>query len=225
MGDAPFILGLDLGQAQDYTAVAIVEITEEPTGSLRQETESLLVGSLHAPELVARAREVPELLTHYTVRHLERFPLGTSYPAIVEKIQMLLHTPQLYDKTELVVDRTGVGAPVCDMLVEAELEPVSITITGGDTVTQEGQYYRVPKRDLVSVVQVLQQTRRLKVVPSLPTAAVLVQEMQTFQVRLNPRTAHDSYGAWREGTHDDVLLATAIACWYGENRPGPWLFW
>jgi hypothetical protein len=30
---------------------------------------------------------------------------------------------------------------------------------------------------------------------------------------------HDQHGAWREGTHDDLVLAVALACWYGETHP------
>ncbi len=52
-----------------------------------------------------------------------------------------------------------------------------------------------------------------------------MQEMQAFRMKINLETMHDSYGAWREGTHDDLLLALAIACWYGENRPDSWDFW
>ena len=28
------------------------------------------------------------------------------------------------------------------------------------------------------------------------------------------------YGVWREDQHDDLVLATAVACWYGERQPG-----
>ena len=31
---------------------------------------------------------------------------------------------------------------------------------------------------------------------------------------------HDTYGAWREGVHDDLVLATALACWYAERIGG-----
>jgi len=29
--------------------------------------------------------------------------------------------------------------------------------------------------------------------------------------------AHDIYEPWREGIHDDLVLAVALACWYGQN--------
>lgn len=31
-------------------------------------------------------------------------------------------------------------------------------------------------------------------------------------------SGHDTYEAWREGIHDDTVLATAIAIWYAERR-------
>lgn len=41
-----------------------------------------------------------------------------------------------------------------DMFNQAQLDPVPITITGGDAVGRDSSRYRVPKRDLVSVLQV-----------------------------------------------------------------------
>jgi len=66
---------------------------------------------------------------------------------------------------------------------------------------------------------VLLQTERLKVAKSLPLADILVKELLNFQVKINVNTAHDSYGAWQEGTHDDLVLACAMACWLGERQP------
>jgi hypothetical protein len=31
--------------------------------------------------------------------------------------------------------------------------------------------------------------------------------------------AHDTCCAWREGAHDDLVLACAVACWYAEHEP------
>ena len=184
-------MGLDLGQSQDYTALCVAERVDVPTGKAR-----------------------------YHLRHLERFRLGTSYPAVVEWVGAMLAGPPLWGCSQLVVDGTGVGAPVVDMFRQKGLVPIAITITGGDTVTGDGGNYRVPKRYLVSTMQVLLQAGLLKVAEELPDATVLVQELLNFRVKIDPLTAHDSYGAWREGQHDDLVLATAVACWYGERRPG-----
>ena len=32
-------------------------------------------------------------------------------------------------------------------------------------------------------------------------------------MKIDPLTAHDSYGYAREGIHDDLVLAVALACW------------
>ena len=84
----------------------------------------------------------------------------------------------------------------------------------------DGGNYRVLKRYLVSTMQVLLQAGLLKVAEELSDATVLVQELLNFQVKIDPLTAHDSYGAWREGQHDDRVMATAVACWYGQRQPG-----
>jgi hypothetical protein len=100
------------------------------------------------------------------------------------------------------------------------MNPTAITIHGGSTVSVDPHRrgFRVPKRDLVSAVQVLLQTRRLRIAEGLPEADTLKRELLNFRVKVNPATAHDSYEHWREGDHDDLVLATAMACWYREAR-------
>jgi hypothetical protein len=83
----------------------------------------------------------------------------------------------------------------------------------------------VPKRDLVSVVQVALQTERLKIASALPEAEALVRELQNFQVKISLDTAHDSYGAWRDGTHDDLVLAVALAVWCGTRPSAKLMTW
>jgi hypothetical protein len=97
------------------------------------------------------------------------------------------------------------------------LVPGAITITGGETVSRETRNrFRVAKRELVGCLQVLLQTGRLKIASALPEAELLVKELLAFQVKITSN-AHDTYGAWREGAHDDLVLALALATWYGEK--------
>jgi hypothetical protein len=186
-----YFCGLDLGQATDYTALVIVErilSEDEPTA--------------------------------YHVRHINRFKLGTPYPEIVERVDELLQTPALDQEAVLVVDGTGVGAAVVDLFPNGEESPYPVYpvhIHGGDRVTREGKDYRVPKRDLVSVVQVLLQNGQLKIAEGLPETKLLIKELLNFKVKIDPQTAHDSYAAWREADHDDLVLATALACWVAGN--------
>jgi hypothetical protein len=185
-----FFVGVDLGQAKDYTAISILE---------RPESERPYT---------------------YHVRHLAR-ARGEPYPEIVSRVVMMMNSPALAGKAKLVIDQTGCGRPVFDLFKAAKMWPIGVSITGGDSVSHEGRAWRVPKRDLVGALQVLLQTGRLKVASKLELGPILQAEMLNFKVKIDPATAHDSYSAWREGDHDDLVLAVALAAWCGEAIPEP----
>jgi hypothetical protein len=44
------------------------------------------------------------------------------------------------------------------------------------------------------------------------------EEPLNFKVKIEPKMAHDSYAAWRENQHDDLICAVALAGWLGENQ-------
>jgi hypothetical protein len=103
------------------------------------------------------------------------------------------------------------------MLRQAVGWVVPVTITGGHAVTRtEDGSYHVPKKELVTSLQVVMQSRRLKIARALPDAALLVRELQNFQVKITA-AAHETFGVWREGQHDDLVLAVALASWWGER--------
>jgi hypothetical protein len=61
------------------------------------------------------------------------------------------------------------------------------------------------------------QNGQLKIAEALQLAPVLRRELLNFKVKITIATGHDSYEAWREGDHDDLVLAVALACWCGER--------
>ena len=77
----------------------------------------------------------------------------------------------------------------------------------------------MPKRELVSNLAIQFQSERLKIAKALPEAAQLVEELQNFKMKIT-LAGNDTYEAWRESDHDDLVLAAAMACWYGEKRLG-----
>lgn len=181
-----YFVGLDLGQAADPTAIAVIE----------------RVGGMKDPAL--------------NVPLLKRYPIGTSYPDIVADVaRSLSKSPE---HTRLILDGTGVGRAVVDMVREHPLLRArqgnihAVTITGGISETKESDYWHVPKRNLVGAVQVPLQCERLKIAQNLPDTPVLVNELQNFRVKITA-AANDTYAAWREGMHDDLVLAVALACW------------
>ena len=216
MAKRAYVVGLDLGQARDYTALAVVERRLVGTGERRKVGErTTVMGRTRPLETVAVMEEA--MVAHYDVSHLERLPLGTAYPAVAARAGAVLAALRgVGASAELVVDATGVGRPVVDLLRAAGLAPTAVTIAGGEAATREAGGYRVPKRDLVGALQVLLQQERLHVAQGLPEAATLVPELLDFRVKLSD-AGHDSYAAWREGSHDDLVLAVALAVWRAER--------
>ena len=136
----PFYVGLDLGQSADYTALAVIHSVHTRT------SDGHTAKALH-------------------LRHLERYPLRRPYPEIVAKVAALVRDERLapteYDPSRaryftqppaLVVDNTGVGVAVTDLLKGKGLRFTPVTITGGDTAHKTGRNWRVPKRDLVAAL-------------------------------------------------------------------------
>jgi hypothetical protein len=94
-----------------------------------------------------------------------------------------------------------------------------VTITGGDTERYAGEYYRVPKRDLIIGLQVLMEQGGLQIAEGMKEGATLVKEMAEMRVKVSA-SAHEQFGAWRRGEHDDLVLAVALACW-GVRKVAP----
>jgi hypothetical protein len=125
------------------------------------------------------------------------------------------------------LDHTGVGSPISELFEERRqlTEPghrntlVKINITGGLRPSKAIGGYNVPKRDLVlSLLRVFQQGR-LKISGKLPLAHTFQDELLNFKVKISDE-GKDSYGAWREGIHDDLVLSAAIASWFAEKKYG-----
>jgi len=66
--------------------------------------------------------------TRIVIAHLERIPLRTSYPDVVERIRTLVEdSTRQKRRLEILMDSTGVGAAVRDMLKAAGL---GVPVTG-----------------------------------------------------------------------------------------------
>jgi hypothetical protein len=118
-----------------------------------------------------------------------------------------------------------VGHPVISLLRRGRLGVSTrpLTITAG----QRSEYDEygtclVPKIELVSTLQVLLQSRRMKVAPSLPQAKTLTKELSRYRAK-STLASVDTLEDWREGPHDDLVLAVAIAAWQSEHLREFWM--
>lgn len=189
-----FYIGIDLGQRRDHTAVAVVERME-------------LYQAFQAPEL-----------HHLQVRYLERVPLGMSYPAVVERVRAVSRAVGKEGPFTFVVDATGVGAPVVDLMRAGRLggEIVPVTITGGDKAVQTLTGWNVPKTDLMAGLQVLLEKEQLRVAKGLRDAGALMKELMDVRaVTRGPGSLR--VGADGDGQHDDLVIALALGCWRAKS--------
>lgn len=200
------VVGVDIGQKRDPTAIAVVEIDVRPVNS---------------PELRLRSEEA-----HYLVRFLGRLPLGTPYPEVAKRVEKICR--QVYERSGrapvLFVDATGVGLPVVDQL--RALRPIvarldAVLFTGGDQRTEKPEESRVMlgKVYIVSRLQSLLKFERIHL-PNTAEAAALSRELQDFEIRID-ENAHQRSGAFRVGTHDDLVTALGLAVQKEPIRRGP----
>jgi len=196
--ESEFVLGLDLGQTQDPTAISVLEKIVEGTGEWTI-----------TPDKVSREKS----RTRFELRHLERLPLETTYPAQVEYVASLMAREPLARNGELVIDQTGVGRPIFDLFASAGLRPIGVSITGGESEScVSSTEWHVSKLRLVSRLQVLLHSEDLKIAAKLPDAAALVNELQNFKTTFT--TAGNALFAARSGKHNDLVLSLAIAAWW-----------
>jgi hypothetical protein len=198
-----YLIGLDLGQSQDYSALCVVE------GS---------GGAFAEPPTWEQKR--------YAVRHLQRWALSTTYPAIVEDVRALYYRAPLAGQlVPLVVDATGVGRPVIDLFRASGLAAIGVTLTGGIQENMgDGVNVTVPKRTVVSTLVACFQTERLKIASSLEAAPLLINELANFKLKVSLETGNEAYEAWRESSHDDLVLSVGIALWYAERCYQPLVY-
>ncbi|MBK1668331.1 hypothetical protein CKO28_09820 [Rhodovibrio sodomensis] len=196
-----YVVGVDLGQSHDPTAIGVIERTD--TYELHHWVRERGINDAEA----RRKKDVPP---RFALRHLERLPLGMSYPAQVDKVQTV--RARLPQRTELVIDRTGVGRAVFDIFRSHGVRAQAVDITAGDGASQSSDGWRVSKKDLVSRLQALLHQGHLKIAKGMPEAQALVKELQDFRVTFT-QAGNPTFNA-REGQHDDLVLAVAIACWW-----------
>jgi hypothetical protein len=145
----------------------------------------------------------------YRIGYLSRLPLKTPYPGVVEAIRRIIG--RLPRGTDLVVDFTGVGRGIFDMLVDAGLNPTGVAMTGGLEVHRKGSISSVPKSLLVSKLVARVHAGELVVHGDLADWPTLKLELLNFRSEVTPA----GYETWnsRSGQHDDLVIATALCVW------------
>ena len=168
--------------------------------------------------LHSRRLRNPRRHSEHEVIHIARLPIGLSYPAQVAAIVALADNLDEAERPTLVLDATGVGRAITDMVRAAWDGPIrAVVITGGDTEHDGNGYSRVPKADLVACLEAVLSSRRLHARPGLPLASELEQELREFGYELGAagRPRYEGRGA-----HDDLVMSLSLALHAAERRGG-----
>ena len=137
----------------------------------------------------------------------------------------------LVNNCELLVDGTGVGEAVIDLLRERGLSPMPILFTGGTEPRpvyadfgsvfgggfrgmQAVKEYHVPKADLVAAGQLISQQGRVRVAPNLKYAEDFRLQMEGFRGRVNEATGRKKYENDTDDLHDDMVVCYLMAAWW-----------
>ncbi len=195
---------MDIGQKVDPSAIAVNEIEW-------------------------RMDERGRRTDYHIIHRLERLPLGTPYPKVALRLGEVImgvrtraaagRQPGAALGLKVYVDATGVGQPVVDILAQTGVKVRPVYFTYGDRRTEEdGGRITLGKAWLVSRLKALLQTDRI-LLPKMDEATALAKELMDYELRVDP-DANDKYGAFKVGTHDDLVTALGLAVQDVGRAPG-----
>ena len=182
-GESTTFVGVDLGKRENCSAIVVVERFEE------------------VPNFTDVLRG-KGLKTRYVVREAERVMLGTPYTEVVVRVKQVVG----FVKTKgsgsvvVVVDETGPGVPVVEMMRELRMgcQVMGITITAGQHATGSS----VPRAELVTKLQLMLERGELEIAAGCTHGEELLRELEYLQL-----------SGKASGESDDLALALALACW------------
>lgn len=199
-GYSRFWLGVDLAQAQDNTALVVIHDECLPvwTGPNRQ-------------QLGQRTR---------TISYADKFR-GVSYPDVVSHIIRVMSREPLRGRTKLVVDGSGLGRVVSDLLRDAGVQHTAIQMTVGQNWKKTGHYTNVGKTLLLENLSVLFASGELQFAEDLPLRDDIVAELETFQLETTAAGNQVITQGKSGAHHGDLAIALAGAAFASEYlQPG-----
>jgi hypothetical protein len=206
---------VDPAKRRDFTAILTVKKTADLV-----EGEPLL--------------KTPDRIVNYLdVVHIDKFN-GITYPEIVRKVALRVGHADLVNNCDLLIDGTGVGEALTDLLREGGLDPLPIIFTAGTKVQlvygDFGQIFlgqvgklatartikemHVPKVDLVDAGRLLAQQGRFWCDPQMRWADDFEAQMQGFRGKVNEKTGRTKFENENDELHDDLIVCYLMAAWW-----------
>jgi len=198
MDKKTFCIGISLGQFTQYTALVVLEVIYQQDGC------------------------------HCILEMMERLPGSSPSDAIAARLKTIygkLKELNWEDNTVICgIDITGVGGSMVDLIKKAGVRvDAEILITSGSDIQKNEKNplkWHIPKKDLISILKVAWDARRIKIADGLADFPIILKELQDpglVKVRLKSNPA-DIEESWRERPSDDYVFAMAAGVWTAEKK-------
>jgi hypothetical protein len=157
------------------------------------------------------------------IRFAQRLPLGMSYATQLRRLGQILARcgPPGDNGLRVAIDRTGLGAPVLERAWEmlSSYSVIGVTITAGTSAHTVGRTWTVPKVDLVDSVALALESGTLRAAAGLSDLDALVDQLKGFSYT-DTEGGGSTMGADASAAHDDMVVATALACYIATKGSG-----
>ena len=203
-----FIISCDIAQRRDYTALQVYRRT--PTISRTDDKEFVF------QDLVYQAKWQ-----------------GITYTDLAHRLVQIVNRRDVVGNNTLLVDGTGVGVAVVDVLRDNGLLPVPIVATSGgqarplyanvgEIFKESGKIrgmqtikeWHVPKVEMVQSGQVAMEQQIVRVAPNVDYLDDFKEQLFGFKGKFNEKTHNTKYENETEGLHDDFITCYLQAMWW-----------
>ena len=195
-GWSRYWLGVDLAQAQDFTALCCLH------------DQCLPIWSAGSQQVLGPRRR--------TIVFADKFK-GVSYPDVVSHVIRTMLKEPLRGRCRLVIDASGLGRVVSDLLTEQRVEHHAIQMTVGQNWVKKDRYVNVGKTLLLETLSLLFATGDLTFAHNLPLRGDMLAELETFQLT-ETAAGNQIITQGKSGAHHgDLAIALSAACFASEH--------
>jgi len=210
-----YICSVDLAKKRDYTTI---QIYKQSMDFIKHPLET------RRPDVAVAFLDLVYQVKMQAVRYTEQSKI----------IRDLLNRVKLLENTQLLVDGTGVGEPVIDIMREDGMTPIAIVFTGGESVNpvyaefdslfgkksgsirgiQVLKEICVPKNDLVHAGVLVMEQGRLRLARNLAHEEDFKRQLTAFKGKVNEKTKRVKYENENNNIHDDFVVTYLMASWW-----------
>jgi len=190
LGHRRYWIGCDLGQSHDFSSTVVIEDEQLPT----MQDGVCVLG--------------PRTLT---VVFADKFR-GASYVAVADYLVRLRNAVPFAGKSKLVIDGTGLGRVMSDLLNDQGIDHLAVQFTSGQEWRRSGRYINASKTLMVENTAVLFSTGELTFAHDLPMRNELEAELASFTVQTTA-AGNSVIGQSRTASgHGDAAISLIIGC-------------